>query len=126
MVDYKGNDRKLDLIFHALADATRRKILVLVAEKERSVSDLAKPFDMSLAAVSKHLKVLEAAGLLKRTVEGRVHRCGMNVEPLTRAQGVIADYQKFWAEKFDQLESFLKDATLNESFEPLKKEGEQS
>ena len=100
--------KPLDRIFHALADDTRRRILRLIAEKERTVSEIAEPFDISLPAVSKHLKVLEAAGLLERTVDGRVHRCVLNGEPLERAADVIREYQRFWGAQLDSLEEFLK------------------
>ena len=99
---------RLDRTFHALADATRRSILSKIAEQECTVSELAEPFQMSLAAVSKHLKVLESAGLLTRTVDGRVHRCLLNGEPLQEASTVIQDYQKFWDTQLQSLEDFLK------------------
>jgi len=85
MVEYK----KLNRIFHALADETRRQILARIKEEEFSVTELAEPFDMSLAAVSKHLKVLEKAGLIERTRQGKIHWCGMNPEPLEDAVDLI-------------------------------------
>ncbi len=87
MVDYKS----LDKIFHALADNTRRQILERIKEEEFSVTELAEPFDMSLAAVSKHLKVLEKAGLIERTKQGKIHWCGLKTEPLTQAATAISD-----------------------------------
>ncbi len=85
---------QLDLIFHALADATRRHILQQLAAKECTVSELAEPYEISLAAVSKHLKVLEKAGLLTRAVDGRVHRCAMGVKPLKMASAALTSIKK--------------------------------
>lgn len=100
-------EQQLDLIFHALADSTRRKILRMVAEKECTVSQLAEPFRVSLNAISKHIKVLEKAGLIDRTVDGRIHRCKMDARPLGQATALIAHYQKFWEDRFDQIEKYL-------------------
>ena len=72
------NLMKLNEIFHALADPTRREIIHMMAQKERTVSELAEPFDMSLAAISKHIKVLERANLVERSVTGRTHICSLN------------------------------------------------
>lgn len=79
----------INRIFHALSDATRRNILRRIKEEEFSVSELAEPYNMSLAAVSKHLKVLEKAGLIERTKQGKIHWCGLVVEPLFEAELVI-------------------------------------
>jgi DNA-binding transcriptional ArsR family regulator len=97
----------LDETFSALADPTRRGILVTLADGDRTVSDLAKPFDMSLPAISKHLGVLERAGLITREREGRVRRCHLQREPLADALQWIADYGRFWDERFDSLERLL-------------------
>ena len=99
---------RLDNTFHALADPTRRAILASVAREEQTVSELAEPFDMSLAAVSKHLKVLERAGLVSRTREGRVHHLRLDAAPLKEAAMWIAFYQKFWGDQLDSLGEFLK------------------
>src|SRR5205085_639364 len=87
MVD--NDDESLDLVFHALADKTRRDILNRLATGELIISELAQSYDMSLTAVSKHIKVLEKAGLLTTTKEGRVHRCTMQFEPLQAASDQI-------------------------------------
>jgi DNA-binding transcriptional ArsR family regulator len=105
----RKTEKQLDLIFQALADSTRRSILRMVAEKECTVSEMAEPFKMSLAAVSKHIKVLEKAGLIQRAIDGRIHRCKMDARPLVQASTLIAHYQKFWESGFDQLEKFLKE-----------------
>jgi DNA-binding transcriptional ArsR family regulator len=98
---------ELDRIFHALADPTRREIVRLIASQEHTVSELATPFDMYLAAVSKHIKVLEQAGLLKRTVKGRTHSCHLNAESLTMATVWLRFYERFWNKQFDVLEREL-------------------
>jgi DNA-binding transcriptional ArsR family regulator len=97
----------LDETFAALADPTRRAILVALAEGDRSVSELAAPFDVSLPAISKHLGVLERAGLVTREREGRVRRCSLEREPLADALEWIAEYGRFWEQSFDSLELLL-------------------
>jgi DNA-binding transcriptional ArsR family regulator len=97
----------LNETFSALADPTRRGILVALADGDRTVSDLAKPFDMSLPAITKHLGVLERAGLISSEREGRVRRCHLEREPLAVAVRWIADYGRFWEESFDSLELLL-------------------
>ena len=97
----------LDRVFHALADPTRRAMLRRLANGEHSVGELAKPFDMSFAAAAKHVKVLEGAGLLKRTIEGRTHRCRLSTGPLEEADRWIAHYQHFWTNRLDALETAL-------------------
>jgi DNA-binding transcriptional ArsR family regulator len=98
----------LDEVFSALADPTRREILVALAEEERSVGELAEPFKISLPAISKHLSVLERAGLISREREGRVRRCRLEPEPLADALQWIASYGRFWEDSFDSLERVLK------------------
>lgn len=98
----------LDAVFHALADPTRRAMLARLAEGERSVGELAAPFAMSLAAASKHVKTLEGAGLLRRRVEGRTHRCRLEAEGLARAQRWLRHYERFWSERLDALEAVLR------------------
>ncbi len=103
---------RLDRTFHALADRTRRALLSMIAEREYTVSELAEPFKMSLAAISKHLKVLEAAGLLKRTIDGRVHRCEISTEPLHEASRIVNAYQKFWDNQLQSLDEYLKNIEM--------------
>jgi DNA-binding transcriptional ArsR family regulator len=103
----KYSPQQLDRIFHALADETRRKILILIAKQQCTVSDLAAPFSMSLPAISKHVKVLEQAGLLDREKSGRIHRCQLNAIPLREAEIIIKELQKYWENKFDALARFL-------------------
>ncbi len=98
---------ELDITFAALSDPTRRAILGRLAEGEASVTQLAQPFDMSLPAVSKHLRVLERAGLMAREKRGRVHHCRLRARPLQAAAGWLEHYQRFWEGRFDALEEFL-------------------
>ncbi len=105
MVEY--NAPVLDRVFRALADPTRRAMLRRLADGEHSVGELAEPFDMSFAAAAKHVKVLEEAGLLSRTIEGRTHRCRIEAGPLAEADRWIAYYQRFWTARLDDLETAL-------------------
>lgn len=104
----------LNEIFHALADSTRREMLHMMAQKERTVSELAEPFDMSLAAISKHIKVLERANLVDRSVNGRIHTCRLNTESLTQATEWLRFYEKFWSKRFELLENELLKAKKKE------------
>src|SRR5213595_664487 len=105
MVNYYS--RTLDRTFAALADPTRREILAHLARGDRRVTDLARPHDMSLPAVSKHLRVLEKAGLLRRRRYGRVHEMQLNAEPLEKAAQWIEEYRKFWEGSLDRLAAYL-------------------
>ncbi|MFQ6018422.1 MAG: ArsR/SmtB family transcription factor [Kiloniellaceae bacterium] len=105
MVKYKSD--RLSGVFSALADPTRRAILARLALGETSVGALAEPFQMSLPAVSKHLKVLEAAGLLRRHKRGRVHRCQLNGAAMKEAAEWIVHYRRFWAAQLDSLARYL-------------------
>jgi len=97
----------LDETFAALADPTRRQILVALGQGDHSVSELAAPFDISLPAISKNLSVLERAGLITREREGRVRRCHLERGPLSDALEWIAEYGRFWEQSFDSLERLL-------------------
>ena len=103
-------DDPLSAVFGALADPTRRAILARLARGESTVSELAEPFDMSLPAVSKHLGVLEDAGLLKRTRDGRLRRCRLEAAPLGAASEWIESHRLFWEARFDRLERFLEES----------------
>jgi DNA-binding transcriptional ArsR family regulator len=89
---------KLDRVFHALADRTRRALLARLAHGPVMVTELAKPFAMSRIAVAKHINVLEAARLVTRTVDGRVHRCALSAAPLNDIREWLAGYRAFWDE----------------------------
>lgn len=106
MVEYTSD--QLDTVFHALADPTRRGMLAALATGPSTISDLAKPYDMSLAAASKHVKKLEAAGLIEREVEGRVHHCRLSPERLRAARDWLQTYEHFWNSRLDALEAALK------------------
>jgi DNA-binding transcriptional ArsR family regulator len=98
----------LDGVFHALGDATRRTMLRELSSGERTVSELAQPFDMSLAAASKHIKALEAAGLIQREIRGRTHVCRLEPGPLASAHEWLRYYENFWNERLDVLEQLLR------------------
>lgn len=117
----------LDTIFHALGDATRRTMLGDLAAGERTVGELAQPFAMSLAAASKHIKVLEAAGLIRRDIRGRTHVCSLDPAPLMSADEWLGVYRRFWTDRLDTLEQLLRaeDAAPPPLKPPLpRKEGE--
>ncbi|AGC48282.1 ArsR family transcriptional regulator [Myxococcus stipitatus DSM 14675] len=99
---------RLDNTFHALADPTRRAMLRSLSVQERSVGELAAPFEMSLAAASKHIKVLEKAGLVRREVKGRVHVCRLEAKPLSDVREWLRFYERFWGERVDALEALLR------------------
>jgi DNA-binding transcriptional ArsR family regulator len=101
-----GGDERLDAIFHALSDRTRRALLARLASGPAMVTELAEPFAMTRIAVAKHLRVLEGAGLVSRSVEGRVHRCSMDAKPLREAERWLDDYRAFWTDKLDSLARF--------------------
>jgi DNA-binding transcriptional ArsR family regulator len=97
----------LDQVYGAIADPTRREILGILAQGETNVGSLAERFPISLNGVSKHLKVLERAGLIERTIEGREHRLRLNAEPLREAVMWLEHYRRFWTARLDALESLL-------------------
>lgn len=100
-------DDHLDRTFAALADPTRRAVMARLARGPCRVTDLAKPFEMSLPAVSKHLRVLERAGLLEQEKDGRIRRCQLCPGPLKQANDWIRDYKQFWEGQLDSLARFL-------------------
>jgi DNA-binding transcriptional ArsR family regulator len=102
------SDPALDRVFHALADTTRRAMLRRLAGGAAPVGELAKPFSMSLAAASKHLRVLEAAGLVARRVAGRQHVLSLMPGPLAAAEDWLRFYERHWTERFDALDAALK------------------
>jgi DNA-binding transcriptional ArsR family regulator len=110
----------LDLIFAALADATRRSIIEQLRKGEATVSEVAAPHDMSLPAVSKHLRVLEDAGLLRRRVEGRTHFLAVNAKPLAQATDGIERQRRFWEGSFDRLAKLLEEPETKPSPPPPK------
>lgn len=118
MVEYQA--AQLDTVFKALADPTRRAMLRRLSQSEASVGELAAPFmearsGMSLAAASKHIKVLEQAGLVDRIVQGRIHYCRLNSSPLSDASDWLHYYERFWTERLDDLERALRADTKAKS-----------
>lgn len=99
---------RLDAAFSALADPTRRAILARLALGETTVNELAEPFDMSLPNISKHLKVLEGAGLISRSRDAQRRPCKIEPEPLKEVSAWIEAYRKLWEERFDRLDDYLK------------------
>jgi DNA-binding transcriptional ArsR family regulator len=98
----------LDAVFHALSDPTRRAMLGQLAERELTIGELATPFSMSFAGASKHVRVLESAGLVTRTIQGRTHLCRLQAARLAEANEWLRRYERFWNEKLDTLESLLR------------------
>jgi DNA-binding transcriptional ArsR family regulator len=116
MVDLET--RQLSPIFHALSDTTRRRMLRELTSGERTVSQLAQPFAMSLAAVSKHIKVLENAGLIRREVRGRAHLCRLDPGPLETAHEWLSFYERFWTLRLDILDRLLREDAARKADAP--------
>lgn len=113
MVDHSSpasapEDPSLDTVFQALADPTRRAMLQALAGQPRTVGELASPFEISLAGASKHIQVLERAGLIQRQVQGRVHTCHLDARPLHAGAEWIRHYERFWTRRLDALEALLR------------------
>lgn len=99
---------RLDIVFHALGDSTRRAMLHRLARREHTVGELAEPYRMSLAAASKHIKTLERAGLVKRTVRGRIHYCRIDPRPLSTADDWLRGYERLWDTRLERLAALLR------------------
>src|SRR5436309_13961498 len=102
-------DARLDAVFSALADPTRRRLLGRLSRGTASIGELAAPFSMTLPAVSKHLRVLERAGLVRRAREGWYHRCRLETRPLESAMTFLARYRPFWESTLDELARYVED-----------------
>ena len=111
----KYSSRNLNRTFAALADPTRRRILAHLARGDQRVTHLAKPHAMSLPAISKHLRVLEKAGLLRRTRYGRVHEMRIDAKPLRQAARWVNEYRRFWQGSLDRLAEYLEKETRQTS-----------
>ena len=105
----EASSRQLDLTFGALSDPTRRAILSMLAKGPSSVGELAAPFDMSRPAISKHLRVLEKAGLVDTTRDGRVSRCALDARPMRAAAEWVAHYRLFWEHQLDALARYFEE-----------------
>lgn len=114
------NAHNLDQTFGALADSTRRAILVRLAKGEATVGELARPFEISRPAISKHLRVLEHAGLVRRTVDGRISRCELDAAPMRDVSEWVEFYRKYWEGQLDLLASYF-----NEQKKTTKEEKEK-
>lgn len=108
----------LDPVFHALGDTTRRRMLRDLAGGERTVGQLAEPFAISLAAASKHIKVLENAGLIRREVRGRTHLCRLDPGPLATAHEWLSFYERFWTDRLDALDRLLREEDARKTPDP--------
>jgi DNA-binding transcriptional ArsR family regulator len=114
---------QLNGVFHALSDSTRRRMLRELASGERTVSELAEPFTISLAAASKHIKVLERAGLIRREVRGRAHLCRLDPGPLESAREWLSFYERFWTDRLDVLDRLLREEDEQKSV--TRKQGDE-
>lgn len=104
----KYNTAQLDLIYSALSDQTRRGIIVNLTSRTLTAQELAAPYDMSLPAISKHLKVLEKAKLVRRQIKGRTHHFSLDIKTLQKASDWLTFHQQFWQQNLSNLEDFLK------------------
>jgi DNA-binding transcriptional ArsR family regulator len=109
---------RLDAVFHALGDATRRQMLRDLVGGERTVTQLARPFAISLAAASKHVKALENAGLIRREIRGRSHFCRLEPGPLADAYQWLRSYERFWSSRLDILERLLRTEDVRKAKAP--------
>jgi DNA-binding transcriptional ArsR family regulator len=116
MVEHHTYD--LNTVFHALGDETRRRMLRDLADGERTVGELASPYDMSLAAASKHIKALEAAGLIRREVRGRTHLCSLEPGPLATANEWLSFYERYWTDRLNVLDRLLREDDLRKAKTP--------
>ncbi|WP_420038235.1 ArsR/SmtB family transcription factor [Sulfidibacter corallicola] len=118
-IGYTQQSQNLDVVFAALADPTRRAILSRLATGEASVNEIAAPFEMSQPAVSKHLKVLERAGLIERNVDKQRRPARLKAEPMEAAVRWLEEFKQFWSSSFDQLDDLL------EELKKVEKKGER-
>jgi len=102
------SDKRLDVVFRALGDQTRRAMLARLSKGEQTVSELAAPYRISLAAASKHIQALERAGLVRRTVRGRIHYCRIDPRPLARADEWLRVYERLWDTRIERLVELLR------------------
>ena len=114
-IGYTNDPVALDAVFAALADPTRRAILTRLAAGEASVGQIAEPFDMSQPAVSKHLKVLERAGLVERDIDQQRRPARLKAEPMAAAVSWLEEFEKFWTSSFDQLDGLLNELKTAET-----------
>lgn len=106
-IENPQDEERLDVVFHALSNRTRRSLLQQMQDRPMMVTELAKSYDMSLNAISKHLIVLEKAGLVDRSIEGRNHSCQLQSSPLSDADMWIGQYRQFWEQSLDQFATYV-------------------
>jgi DNA-binding transcriptional ArsR family regulator len=106
-----AREDRLDWVFHALSDRTRRKLIARLARESAMITELAAPFAMSLPAISRHIKVLERAGLIIRTIDGRIHRCTLDAQALQTVEGWLDHYRQFWAGNLESLAQYVESDT---------------
>ena len=121
MVQRAQPDDRLSETFFALADPTRRAILARLAGGEASVTELAAPFDMSMPAISKHLKVLERAGLIARSRDAQWRPCRLAAGPLKEVADYVDEYRRYWEESFDRLDAYLRELKSKEKKRNVRK-----
>src|SRR3984885_4605968 len=114
---------RLDAVFHALGDRTRRALLARLASRPARITELARPFDMSLPAVSRHIRVLESAGLIARSVDGRVHQCSLAAAPMKTAEAWLDRYRRFWEGSLDALARLVEAQGEHGGADPRDKHG---
>ena len=107
IVGVKSTEDRLDRLFAALSDRTRRRLVARLAKSSATITELAAPFEMSLPAVSKHVRVLERAGLVRRLIDGRVHRCSLEAARLRTATAWLDRYRPFWEDTLDPLAAYV-------------------
>jgi DNA-binding transcriptional ArsR family regulator len=107
MISARRNEDRLDRILHALADRTRRRLLKRLSQGPARISELARPFQMTRVAVSKHIRVLERARLVSRAVDGRVHTCTLEAAPLAELEEWLTGYRAFWGEQLEALARYV-------------------
>jgi DNA-binding transcriptional ArsR family regulator len=107
MIRARHNEDRLDRVLHALADRTRRRLLKRLSRGPARVSELARPFQMTRVAVSKHIRVLERARLVSRTIDGRVHTCTLQAAPLAELQEWLTGYRAFWDKQLEALARYV-------------------
>ena len=123
MVHHSVKSATLDTVFSALSHPTRRAVLTRLARGDASVGELSAPFSISPPAMSKHLRVLEEAGLVKRHLDGRVHRLQLVAAPMRSAAGWIAEYAEFWSQQFESLARFLEEPATKPPRKPRRPAG---
>ena len=107
------NEERIDRLFNALGDQTRRKMLMMLSRGSLNVSELGEPFATTKQAISKHLKVLEDAGLISKQKDGRIQHCNFNPSALKDVQKIIDQYREFWGQRLDALDDYINSVNNN-------------